>query len=208
MTTDIDREKLPQLAAYLDGLPHGLASHPEAQVKSDSLDPMRALYGAMFAGVATPPALVDALAGRQAGEWMPEVIGNALYLACRDLAFRSDDAFLEWRYESSATTFKTPLYRVIMHIVSPTLVVMGAAKRWAAFHQGSSLKSSSTKRRDGRASAEGRLSYPSGLFPDLVLRGFCRSFEAAIAASHARNPRATVQVPSADEAVYLLSWDG
>lgn len=207
MTTSLDRKRLPRLAAYFDRLPDGLASHPNAQLKSDSLDHMRASYPGMLDEVVVPQPMIDIFTNRQPGEWVPEVIGSSLHLACRDLAFQDDESYLDWSYESSGALFNKPLYRVIMHVLSPTLVIMGAAKRWATFHQGSELKPGPASKEGSRVTVQGILSHPGGLFPLLVLQTFARAFEAAVAATRALNPRATLEQSSDTETRYLLSWE-
>jgi hypothetical protein len=195
------------LAAYFDRLPNGVASHPDAQLKSDAIDHMRASFPGMLDGAVVPQPLIDVFTNRQPGEWVPEVIGSSLHLACRDLAFQDDESYLDWSYESSEALFNRPLYRVVMHVMSPTLVIIGAAKRWATFHQGSKLEPSPASRENGRVTVHGVLTHPGGLFPQLVLQTFARAFEAAVAATRAQNPRATMEQRSDTETRYILSWE-
>ena len=70
-----------------------------------------------------------------AGEWMLDSQGMALRLLVRDIAFTSDADYHRWYFDISGRLFAKPFYRFLMYVVSPTLVVLGATKRWAAFRE-------------------------------------------------------------------------
>ncbi|MEM6730369.1 MAG: hypothetical protein AAF658_02365, partial [Myxococcota bacterium] len=93
----------------------------------------------MPTGPSLPPEMIEVLENRSDEIWHAEVVGVALMLACRDLTFESDEDFLQWGYDSSRALFESPLNRMVMMVVSPTLVAMGAAKKWANFHKGSEI---------------------------------------------------------------------
>jgi hypothetical protein len=136
------------------------------------------------------------------GEWMSDVEGVAVRLLVRDVVFQTDTEYDRWNYEIAGELFAKPFYRVLMYVVSPTLVMLGATKRWAAFREGSVLTSKVD--RDG-GTAE--LRFPPNLYPDLVLRGFGEAFRASLSAARARNPKVVLDDTSAEHARWLINWD-
>ena len=93
-----------------------------------------------------------------------------------------------------------------MRLISPTLVVTGAAKRWRAVHTGSRLEAQLVDADGDRARSIARLSYPPGLFPELFVRSLVEVFEVAVAGARGRETR--VELVSHDEAhaEYETSW--
>ena len=51
------------------------------------------------------------------------------------------------------------------------------------------------------------LTYPAGLYDDLMLRRYAKAFEAAIIAAKAANAAAVVESSAPGRTVFMLSWD-
>src|SRR5690606_8444074 len=102
--------------------------------------------------------------------------------------------------------FDKPLLRPLMRLVSPTLIGMGSAKRWNAFHQGSSLVAEPVREDGGRVSTRSRLTFPEHLFSNLFLHGLARAFEAAVAGARGEDPRVEVGVVTPPSAEYTVSF--
>jgi hypothetical protein len=204
---DLDPRRFPLAAKYLAGLPEGLASFPGCEIHVDSFSFMRQTHPNLATTELLPEAAREVLLGNQRGDWIPEVLGNVLYLLLRDTAFHSDAEFLDWARQSSAATYSKPWARVIMHVLSPTLIVMGAGKRWSTFHRGSMLTPEKAAREGERISIRGILTYPAGLFDELLLQRYCRAFEAAIIAAKAQHPVADLASIDAGRSIFVMSWD-
>ncbi len=203
----IDPKKLPMTAEYLQNLPAGLSSHPDARLNAEVLDPMRRRFPELGSNPALPAAAAEAFKTRGSGVWISEVAGNALYLACRELSFPSDEAFLRWSYDATTELFQKPIYRVAMFVLSPTLVVLGAQRRWSSFHTGSSLSATSATRQGSRTATNAVLAYPHGLFPRLMIEFNARAFKAAVDAASGKGSKASVEAYAATRAEILVSWD-
>jgi hypothetical protein len=91
-------------------------------------------------------------------------------------------------------------------MMSPALVVMGAAKRWSAVHQGSVLEAAPVRSGGERATTIGRLTYPVDLFPPLFFRGLATAFEAALLGARGRAVRVELASAGATLAEYRVSW--
>jgi hypothetical protein len=138
---------------------------------------------------------------------MPEVVGNTLYLMLHETALADDEAFLAWSYNASIDSFSKPWSRVLMFVLSPTLVVMGATRRWRAFHRGSWLDATTPERHDKRMVVHGSLRFPEYLFPEIVVRLFGRAFVAALTSSHAREVECRIDERTDTSVLYEVSWE-
>lgn len=216
----LDPERMPRAAAYLAALPHGLQSFPGCRVREITVEPYARAFGALAEEPGLPAPVVDLFAGISSGPSYPEVVFQVAHLVVRDRVFADDASFHEWIFNANALLFDKPILRNLMRLVSPTLVVLGAAKRWAAFHDGSELFADRVVTGDERAETLSHLKYPKGLFPDVFLRGLEHAFMAALLASRARDPRAKLariedpvpgvtggpQGTSLSVATYEVSW--
>lgn len=198
------------LEAYLESLPAGLDSFPEARCKGAILDEQ--LEWLNEAGVQLAPVLADAVRrARPYGEpssWVPEVLINAISLDARR-AYTNDGAWIETVYDRQRRVYRRPLYRALLLVMSPTLLTMAAGERWGSYRQGSKLEIERWKRDGSARSTVGTLRYPAGLHTPLLLRGLAQTLRSAIDAAGAR--QSTVELLEAEStpgaARYALAYD-
>ena len=137
---------------------------------------------------------------------MPEVLGQIVNLMIRDAALPSDEAVLKWSYETSARFFNESPFRLLVRLLSPTLLVMGATQRWNAVHEGTELRTTRVARTDGVSRTTGTLKFPEGLFPELFLRGLVPAFQVAVESARATDVSARLAAFSPTEARYEIAW--
>ncbi|HEX7671686.1 MAG TPA: hypothetical protein VF395_18965, partial [Polyangiaceae bacterium] len=137
---------------------------------------------------------------------VPAVVFQVAYLVVRDLGFSDDDTFHRWLFDANQEMFDKPLLRNLMKLVSPSLVVMGASKRWAAFHRGSELFPGPVETVDGRTVTVTRLMFPDGLFSQVFLVGLEHAFLAAVTAARAKDPRVKLSAMEPGVATFTASW--
>ena len=204
----IDAGRFPRAAAYLATLPEGLASYPTYKVRDMVLEPYVEKFAALAGEPGLPTEVADMLAGRARGQWMSEVHFQVAHLVVRDRGFADDGPLFEWAQRAASQTFDRPILRNLMRLVSPTLVVLGASKRWSAFHSGSELTADKVVESGGRAGCTARLRYPPHLFAPLFLVTLEHSFSVALAASRARDPQVKALSTGSELGVteYALSW--
>ena len=154
-----------------------------------TVEPYAQAFGSMVEEPGLPAPLVDLFAGVGGGSTYPEVVFQTAHLVVRDRVFDDDAPFYEWIFNANATLFDRPILRNLMRLVSPTLIVLGAAKRWGAFHDGSELTADRVVISGERAGTFSHLVFPSGLFSRVFLGGLEHVFMAALLASRAREPR-------------------
>ncbi len=202
----LGRARYPITSAYERRLPEGLDSYPDCAVRADLFRGLGAEVPALLDDPTLPEVMRDVLTERHTEDWIAETVGLSLLMMVRDVAYDDDQAYFDWSRAWIARTFRKPLYRALMLILSPTLVVMGAARRWSTFHQGSTLTVSKVQPRDDRLVLEGHLAFPPHLFQPFILEQVCYSLLAALDASRATEPQINLRECNTAEGGFDISW--
>lgn len=188
--------------AYLGSLPRGVDSYPECMHKGEPFAVW--LRRTPTHGVARllPPEVARLVAhDRPSPAWVPEVHATAVYLAIRHAHFDDDAAFVAHARECNRAVLDTPTSRLLFWAASPRAILRTAKLLWANLHRGSAIEVRFS--RDN--SAEALLSFPRGLFPELVLRGTGTGFASALENSGGRGVE--VQLRRAESpAVFAARW--
>jgi len=205
---DLDPARFPRAAAYLKGLPEGLGSYPACAARVVIAEGHAREHGGIAAGFVPPEPVGSLFRGAlEPTAWVPEVAFQVANLMVRDAAFRSDAAFHEWTYEKSRELVDKPFLRTLMRLMSPTLIVVGSAKRWGEFHRGTKLDAGTVEAPGGRARTRATLTFPEGLFPKLFLEGLERAFAAAIDGARGKNPLVRLAEATPTQARFDVTWE-
>jgi hypothetical protein len=197
-----DTEDRPSYARYVAGLTGGLDAFPDARAKGSLVrsvlegqppELLRELPEPIRAIAVDPP--VDS-------DWVPEAHVCALVHAIAERRQYGIREYCAWVRGSNRALFASPLYRILMAVVSPGALLRHAGKRWGNFHRGSTLVL------DGFADDGARLTlmFPSGVYDALLLRGFGEAFAAALEAARAKDPVVEVDASGAGFARFLARW--
>lgn len=194
---------LPSLSSYLDSLPNGLDSYPEARAKAS-------LYRSVLDAdapldVARLPAPLQHLITEPApvSSWIPEVHSHAILLAVRDLRFSSDNAFIRFSYDRQRTLFSGRLYRVMLALASPSMLLRTAALRWRSFHRGSLF----TVEDANATSARIRVDHPPGLWDGLLADAMAAGLRAVLDLSGAQDSHLSVYEQETDHLRMRGTWN-
>lgn len=200
---ELDAGQYPSAAAYLRALPGGLDAYPEAQCVTDVVLTLFEDFPALRDMDSASPRITELLRKPyKSGNWMLEAEANTILLMARDTHFRGDAAYLAWSEEMVRKVYDRPLYRVLMRILSPTLMVMGAQKRWSAFRRGTQF---SVEKRGDRAYTL-LLGFPQDLFNQLHLDAFGISFRVALEFAGAKDVQVPLTDSSRESGTFGLSW--
>jgi hypothetical protein len=197
-----DQGQQPSFERYVAGLPGGLDAYPGAQAKGSIVrsvieaqpeDLLRALPEPVRALALDPP--IDS-------DWVPEAHFAALVHAVSERRRYGQREYCAWVRSSNRALFASPLYKILMAVVSPEALLRHAGRRWSNFHRGSTLEL------DGFADDGARLTlrFPAGVFDALILRGFAEALAAALEAAHAKGPVVDVEASGAGFARYVARW--
>lgn len=180
----VDSATFPRLARYLDQLPVGLDSYPEClargAVARSRLDgrPIRDLTEG-----ALPPALLRYFREPPANtSWIPHVHMLSIALAIADWYRMSDEQYFQWAYQSNKQMLTGVIYRLLMSISSPALLLSLASARWSALHRGTILEVEDNA--DRKATVV--LRFPPRLFDGFFVRSYGHIFKAVLELSNAK----------------------
>jgi len=202
----LDPARFPLASVYFASLPRGFDSFPKCRVRVLVFEPIGKEYPTLGEGL-EPGPLSALLRGAIAPtDWVPEVVGQVANLMLRDACLASDAEYLDWSRRASESAFDKPLLRNLMRLISPTLLVMGAARRWSTLHDGTQLETTPVISAGDRWETIGRLRFPGGLFPPLFLEGLTAAFSAAMALARGRNIQVALRDQTANSADYVVSW--
>jgi hypothetical protein len=202
----LDASRFPNASAYLHALPAGLDSFPSCRVRALVFEHIGRQYPELAPRL--PPGPLASLLGNtlESSSWLPEVVGQVANLMVRDACFSSDEAYCDWTYQMSLVSFDKPLLRQLMRLMSPSLLVFGAAKRWNTVHAGSELSVSGVRTSGDRSEVTGHLRFPEGLFPELFLKSLCPAFRAALSLARGRGISVELASAAPSSAEYVVSW--
>jgi len=195
---------LTRLNAYLAELPGGLVAHPSCQRKAVQYRQLLTDTPKLVELAAELPSVLAQLLQHPlpVSAFLPTVHENALYLAARDLFFPTDEAFVEAMHRISRQLMQGPLYRIMMTLLSPSMIVRGAASRFGAFNRGTTLETEAVSAHHARAV----LTSPAHLYTPLLAEGWAATFQAAVEASGGRDTHFAVVEHTVTRTVFEGRW--
>lgn len=175
------REVLERVDRYLASLPRGLSSHPDCVSKASNLTfqlvhrpapALRQLPEPVRRVLEDPPL---------PSTWIPTTVFVAATLAIEAHHGITDETLA---IESTEEMLKSKLYGLSLKMLTPSMILRAGAATWGLFHRGSRLVS----HKNGDV-LEARMSFPSGLFPLEMLRGYAAGFQCVTRASWKKDAR-------------------
>jgi hypothetical protein len=195
-------ERYPRVFRYLTGLPNGLGSYATCVQKASVLRQFLKLAPASWRGDLPEPLGALVRDPPPFTAWVPEVQATAVYLAIVDVREWEDKDFVARALTMNRELLKSPLYRVLMTVVSPGWLVRGAPSRWATMHQGIELSAQMV----GDTSAQFDLTFPRRLVPTLIAQCYATAFQAALESASARKVSVSLGRSTDETATYRCDW--
>lgn len=202
----IAADKYPVTARYIESLPNGLDSYPECQARTDARENVKREFSDIGSDSGLPQIIRDFFGNRYRENWIPEVVSCALLLLVRDVGFKSDDDFLAWCYTGHKSLYLKPHYKIIIYILSPTLLLTGATNRWSTFHRGSTLTPKPIVKEGDFVQGYASLTFPPRLFNELLLRVQRGAYQAAIDATRVKDSRILLREITDTNASLSFRW--
>ncbi|HEY3444884.1 MAG TPA: hypothetical protein VGK67_00915 [Myxococcales bacterium] len=198
-----DRARYPRLAQYLDTLPNALASFPEAQAKGSICKHLLEKHP-----IKDPQGLPDeivAFTGKTipSAAWVSEAACMGLHLAIGDTYQMGAAEYDRWLYEHNAGLLEGRfMFKALMSLASPAVLMQGAAIRFNGFHQGTRLELASSAAKG----LDFHLAYPSGLYTELCLAAFRAAFQVSLDMTKARDVRCALVSAEPAKAQFRVTW--
>lgn len=195
-------EKYPRVHRYLSGLPRGLSSYPTCLQKASLFRQFIKLAPGTWKSnlpaplgnlIRNPPPLTA---------WIPEVHATSVYLGIVDVLGWEDKDFVNRSLAMNRELLQSPLYRILMSVVSPSRLIRGGPGRWKMMHQGIELSGGL----EGETSARFTLTFPPRIMPILLVQSYATAFQAALESASARKVTIAVEASSDESAVYRCDW--
>ncbi len=134
--------------------------------------------------------------------WVPSVTMQALFLAIADHYAMSDEHFMQWTHRTQKTLLSGRLYRSMMALASPALLLTGTSVRWRSFHRGSEIEVDQV----GAGTARLSVVFPRGLYATTNLMGFAGGFQAVAELSNATTATVVLTDVLPTRGVFTVRW--
>lgn len=152
-----------------------------------------------------PPELAMMFSGAtNPSVWVSEVKANAVLLGMRDACYGSDEEFVNAALQANQRLFASPMYRLLMKVASPALMLKNSQRYWNVFHRGMNLVLS--RYDESGKSCVFTLVFPVSLLPELVARAYATAFASAIAAAGGKNVRSEIVGHDGFRSEFLVRW--
>lgn len=192
----------PRLEEYVSSLPEGLDSYGRCQAKASMLRTALQTGGLRAPQQGLPAPLRDLFEAPPAvTAWIPEAVSVAAHLAVADENGLSDEALLDWTYQTNRQLAHSRLYRAVASLASPDLVLRVARTSWKVLHRGIDL----AVQRDNHR-AELSVTHPGGVWNRLVHLATATGFRAVLESSRGKNVSVNLAESRADGATYNCAW--
>lgn len=188
---------------YIGRLPQGLESYPDVRCKAsvlrtfiDTVDLSRFPYEA------APPAVRTLLQT----QFLPTAFLSEAQImgtihAVSDYLGYDDDATLRWMDDCNGRLLTGRLFRALMSLASPKMLVTLASRQWGHIHRGTKLSAELGN------PPKMFLRFPDHLYDELIARGMGTGVRHALALCRAKNPRVEVESYTPNFVTYQLGWD-
>jgi hypothetical protein len=199
----IDVVRYPALSAYLSRLPDGLDSYPECASKGSMV--RSALEGHDVRADAShlPAALAELIeAPPPPTRWIPLVCAEAIFHLVCDRYYPSEEAAIEWSYQRTLAMAASPLYRKLVTVAGPGLLLKIGSRVHGLFERGTSVLA------DVRGTtARVELLHPPHVHSPLNQVTNVGMLRAIIEITGGKNIRCKMTRSSPRGAVFECSWD-
>lgn len=194
----------PATEAWLKSIyPAGLEAFPQCRCSTRLPLIIAQDYPKLSQLPGLPPLCREALAQPMVENgWVPETVAVLQQLLLRDALFADDATFFEATRQRVKKSFSHPAIRPLMAVMSPHLLILGAGRRWAAYHQGTTLSVTSKSAH----SLVGTLSFPPGLFPPLMIEDTRVAIQASIELTNKQIRTLTAEVTAPGVCALAGSW--
>jgi len=200
----IDEARFPRVAEYVSSLPQGLASHPSCQAKGAVL---RSILGARPLSTVPadglPTSVLELMARPPSNsQWIPETLFWSVTFAVADCHGLDAKGHIDWHREVNTDLYRSAVFRFLMSLASPELLLDLGSTRWAAMHRGTRI----TLKPTGKRSTQLTIDFPDRLFSRLVLEGLISAFVVALEFSRAKSPAVTLVEANATSGLFEATW--
>ena len=198
----IDKQLFPALAEYLERLPDGLASYPEAQSLGLLLKSSVAPHYFHPSWKGLSPEIVTALRSPPLPTaWVSTVLTDAVFCVVADTFFPTREAVLKWNYDRTMRLTALPMYATLTRLAGVERFLRTAAKVHALFQRGTDVQL-----HVWGEEAEIMLTHPPFLHGELNHLANEAVFGAVLASAGAADVTMKMKHSKPESALYSATW--
>ena len=199
----VDATAFPLLRDYLRGLPNGLRSYPGCQVIADYAIRLQHEFRTVWPTLTLPEELRRVLQER----WLDGQYISTVLVTCQSLILRqhlgmTEEGYFKYSTERTASVLDNPVYKIVLAVVSPTLLLNNLQGRWGKFVRGVALlnlggtKSTHTL----------KMVSPAGLHHSMWTLFYVKTFADLLRAARASDVRINAVQESSTDTLFELHW--
>lgn len=182
----LDAKVFPATAAWLAGLPEGLASYPECETAREYDDVLSRDYPLAARHPRLPASLAKAIRFETDKKgWVPDLYCLLHMHIVLDLYFKDEAAYLEQHLVWSRELIDHPLLRAATYCISPRLTMVALGAVWTRMSRGTSL---TTREGPTPNSRYVTLSFPHHMYDAFNVEAVFVSIKATISQPKSRHP--------------------
>lgn len=198
----LDAGRYPLLAEYIDGLPGGLDAYPECEAKASLITSALDGHDAAPMLEGLPRVVRDAVENPPpAGVWAPAVLCDAVFFAICDRHYPTEAAVKQWTYQRTNAMAKNALYKALLRVPGPTILLKAGAKAHGLFQRGTRFDIAMSK---GRAEID--LSFPPRLHVGLNLIANVALWQALVEITGGKQVESSMVSSTQTRASYLVTY--
>ena len=194
--------RFPRFEQYVSRLPKGLDSYPEYRCRAsvyriftDKMDLASFPFEDVPVQIRTllkSPFLHDS--------WLAEPPAVATILAAADFLGLDDAAARRWVDETNARLVGGRMYRTMMSLATPSILVALASRQWGVFHRGTKINVQRGK------PTMIRIDFPPFLYDELLAEATAAGIRHALTLSRAKDPTVEIEEHAPTHTIYRVAW--
>ncbi|MDF2691891.1 MAG: hypothetical protein K0S65_274 [Labilithrix sp.] len=194
--------RFPRLERYVSRLPNGLDAYSDCRCRASVYRIFIEQLDLASFPFDEAPAPVRALLQTPFlhNMWLPEAHVMATIHAVADFLGFDDVATLRWMDESNGRLLNSRMYRALMRLASPSILLALASRQWGILHRGTKL----AVERGNPVRLQ--IDYPEFLYDELIIRGTATGIRHALALSRANDPSIEIEEYSPTRTTYRVRW--
>jgi hypothetical protein len=136
--------------------------------------------------------------------WVPVSVVALILCILQDRAYADETEFCEAMFRYNRLLYQQPHVKLMMHILSPSLMLMGGQRRWETFYKGGGCVLRPIQLDQQRAILV--VTHPPHVMSRAYLLSMATSFRAALTGTRAKNVTCTLTDQNATQAVFAAEW--
>jgi hypothetical protein len=134
--------------------------------------------------------------------WIPDTVYFGAVLALADYRRMDNARYRGWLREANRRLFQSPVYRVLLSLTSPGVLLTLCSSTWGTMHRGTTLKIVDS----GKGVGAAELTFPERAYDRAVIEAIEVGLLVALERSNVKAPAVTTRAITATSARFEAHW--